>query len=161
MTDHLPADLHLDEMRHAAARADVSLSRESAWSVGMHVEHCCLAMVKIHRSLVGSTPPAPRVGFSLRRWIVLRIRTIPRGRVQAPAAVLPSNDSTAEQVLTLVEKATNAVDGLRDVPAGAWFDHPILGVLKRDQCIRFLAVHNKHHLKIVRRILRARNRDAS
>lgn len=157
MTDDLASDLHLDEIRHAAARANVSLSHVSGWSVGMHVEHCCLAMVKIHRSLARSAPPAPRVGFSFRRWIVLRIRSIPRGRVQAPAAVLPSSDSTVEQLLALVEKATDAVDRLGSVPADAWFDHPILGVLTRDQCIRFLAVHNRHHLKIVRRVLRDRS----
>jgi len=135
---------------HAASRAP----EVSAWSVGRQVEHCALAMEGIGEALLASTPPPPRAGLALTQRLVLLAGWLPRGRARAPESVVPTAEpdpgalerhlSAAEELLRRVARADR----------GLWFRHFVLGVMDRDRALRFLAVHNRHHGKIARDVLR-------
>ncbi|MGB5528255.1 MAG: hypothetical protein WBN79_15425, partial [Gemmatimonadota bacterium] len=53
----------LDVLKRFVPRADVVAPDVSKWSVGMHVQHCCLATIAVCESLVASEPPVPPSSF--------------------------------------------------------------------------------------------------
>jgi hypothetical protein len=85
-------DFGLEYFRASVGDASVRVPAISDWSIGMHVHHCCLAMIGICGSLKESVPPPPRSGFSR---------------------------------------------------------HFAFGVLRRDKALRFMEIHNRHHLRII------------
>lgn len=40
------------------------------------------------------------------------------------------------------------------LPEDAWYDHHVFGPFRRDKVLWFMGVHNRHHLKIIRDILK-------
>ena len=145
--------------RPASLRAcpDVAAARApavSGWSVGQHVEHCLLATIGIAAALAGSSPPPPRPGLALKRRMLILTGWIPRGRARAPAAVSPQVEPGIERLQALLEQADAALADAAQLPQDAWFRHFALGPMDRDTSLAFLAVHDRHHLKIVRDILR-------
>jgi len=143
----------VDELRSLVEQAETRSPEISEWSVGMHLEHCCLAMIVIGRALIGSTPPPPPSEFSLARFLVLTAGCIPRGRARAPEAVTPAPDTDRERLLVLLDEASKQIGRVQTLGPKVWFKHFMLGVLDRDQSLKFLRVHNAHHLKIMREIL--------
>lgn len=107
----------------------------------------------------GEAGEAPEAGGpSLGGWFVLLSGFIPRGRARAPEPVVPNglepealsaglrrNRARVEALgseLALMEKVRNTSR------------HPILGRFTPRRWIRFAGVHQHHHEKIVRDILR-------
>ena len=143
----------LDPLQALVGAADARVPSISDWSVGRHIAHCCLAMSSILQSLGESTPPRPPRGFSLRRFAILRLGRIPRGRAQAPKAVVLDDEPEVVRLHELLESARELLAEAQRLPADAWFRHFALGVLDRDECLRFLAVHNAHHVRIAREVV--------
>jgi len=61
--------------------------------------------------------------------------------------------AAAEPLEAALARAATDLERIRALPADAWFRHFVLGTLRRDRALRFLAVHTEHHLRIVREIL--------
>jgi hypothetical protein len=121
----------------------------------MHVHHCCLAMMGVCRSLAASRPPPPPSRFSILAALILVAGRIPRGRAKAPESAVPRSVLGAAELSSLVDECERTVGAAKRLDRGAWFKHFALGVLPRDRALRFLDVHNRHHLKIVAEILSA------
>ncbi len=149
-------DHGISRMMEHLADFDVSASRISKWSVGMHLHHCCRSTIGICKALAASEEPVPPRGFNPKREVLLRTGWIPRGRAKAPDIAMPSDAITREEVEELLAKAREHLSAATELPPTRWFRHFILGVLDRDDSLRFIDVHNRHHLKIVARILTAR-----
>ncbi len=124
----------------------------SGWTVGKHVEHCCKTMVAVCRALADSKGSPPHRKWSLPRTIVLLTGKIPRGKAEAPDSVLPGSDNTPDSISSILDEADAAIKSAKQLPANSWFAHPFFSSLKRDEALRFILVHNKHHLKIIRDI---------
>jgi hypothetical protein len=142
-------DYGLKELRAAVANIGVSAPRFSQWSVGMHVHHCCLSMIGVCTALGASTPPPPRSRPSLASGIVLLTGRIPRGRAKSPQGVLPKAEVTESELLAHLDESERMVAEARRLPPDAWFRHFFLGVLDRDKAMRFVSIHNRHHLRII------------
>jgi hypothetical protein len=155
MTLHPSHDLHLPRLRAAIPQRDVAAPTLSRWTVGMHIEHCAMAMQQIMRQLADSQPPPPRDRFRWPRTVILLTGRIPRGRARAPESVVPEESPGAARLEELLEACEQQLSATRTLPRGAWFKHFALGVLDRDKSLRFLAVHNAHHLRLVGDILGA------
>ncbi len=149
------ADLGLGELRRCASEASVLRPEVSKWSVGMHVHHCCLAMIGVCDSLVASEPPPPRSGFSLITSAIFLTGRIPRGRGKSPEQVLPREGIEPDELAHLLDQAERGIRMVREARADRWFRHFAFGVLDRDRTLRFLQIHNRHHLRIAHDILRA------
>jgi len=144
----------LDRLRAMAAHADVSAPSVSRWSVGMHVHHCSLAMTNIGRGLAKSTPPVPPGRRSLPRLLVFTLGRIPRGRAKNPPAVAPTPAIPVAELLALLDESAKHLEGTASLSPDTWITHPMLGPLRRDDALRFVRIHNRHHLKLVGDILK-------
>jgi hypothetical protein len=147
----------IKELRAAVDDAGFHDPRVSGWSVGAHVHHCCLSMTGICKLLLASTPPPPRSRFSLLAWLALRSGYIPRGRAKAPGMAVPGSAVPPKELRARLDESARLLAEVRKLERGAWFRHFAFGVLDRDKAIRFMSVHNRHHLKIILDIVAARN----
>ena len=86
--------------------------------------------------------------------ILLTVGFIPRGRAQSPEAARPRTEASREDLASYLEKCEADLETAEAVPESAWFLHPLLGYMKRDQALRFMRVHNRHHVAIVKDIRR-------
>jgi len=145
----------LDGLRAAIASAHVTAPAVSGWSVGMHVHHCCLAMIGTCRVLDRSEPPPPPSRPPVIKMVVFTTGRIIRGRARSPERVLPQADIPPAELHALLEEAERQVGAAGNLEPEKWFKHFMFGVLKRDDALRFLRIHNHHHLRIVSDIVNA------
>lgn len=145
----------LEDLRSAVANAALCVPAISEWTIGMHVHHCCLATVGFCRSLIASTPPAPRSRFSFVSTVILTSGRIPRGRGRTPDAGRPRQGVSSTELLTLLEQSERFLAQVTDLDPKAWCRHPVFGVFDRDKTLRFILVHNRHHLRIISDIVAA------
>jgi len=127
----------------------------SAWTIGMHVEHTAKVIHRISNALAASTSPAPKAKWSLARFFVLTSGRIPRGKGKAPEPTIPNHALSGEELLKMLDEAQRSVLIAEKVDRGCWFTHPRFGVLKRDQALRFVRIHTRHHLQIIKEIAQA------
>lgn len=149
----------VDDFRKLASHSDLSSKEVSSWSIGTHLHHCCLVMIGVCKLLKKITRPAPPVKWSLIKSLVFFTKFIPRGRARAPEVTIPRAEISQSELEDLLDHATNILREALEVDQQSWFNHPIFGVLKRDQSIEFLRIHNLHHLKIIRAILKVDDRN--
>ncbi len=145
----MSGDYGLEDLRTSVASASLRAPAVSEWSIGMHVHHCGLAMMRVCQSLVASTPPTPRSRFSFLTAIVFLSGRIQRGRGRSPDVVLPRQDVSPAELLTLLDRAERILTEANDLDPKAWFRHFAFGVLDRDKALRFIHIHNRHHLRII------------
>ncbi len=148
---------HITQLRSFLPRSAVTAPNVSAWHVGMHLHHCALSICGICKQLIASDSPMPRAGFSPVRSLMLITGWIPRGRAQSPEAVIPKYDIGTDEIVTLLDQGQALLSTASSLDRGRWFIHPMLGPMTRKQTLRFIAVHNHHHLKIMREIVNAVN----
>ncbi len=152
----MSGDDGLEDLRTSVASAALRAPAVSEWSIGMHVHHCGLATMKICQSLVASTPPTPRSRFSFLTALVFLSGRIQRGRGWSPDVVLPRQDVSPAELLTLLDRAERILTEAHDLDPKAWFRHFAFGVLGRNKTLRFIRIHNRHHLRIISDIVRNR-----
>ncbi len=151
----MSGDYGVENLRTSVARAALRAPAVSEWSIGMHVHHCCLAMIGICQSLIASTPPPPRSRFSFVTALVFSSGRIPRGRGRSPDVVLPRQDVSPAELWTLLDRSKRILTEAHDLDPKTWFRHFAFGVLDRDKTLRFIRIHNRHHLRIISDIVAA------
>ncbi len=153
----MSGDYGVENLRTSVARAALRAPAVSEWSIGMHVHHCCLAMIRICQSLIASTPPppTPRSRFSFLTALVFSSGRIPRGRGRSPDVVLPRQDISPAELLTLLDRSKRILTEAHDLDPKTWFRHFAFGVLDRNNTLRFIRIHNRHHLRIISDIVAA------
>jgi len=144
----------LDSMRDA----ELCLTNVSHWSIGEHIEHLGKVSTMIFCHVSSPTPlPSVAGGITLVGRVALALGWIPRGKGKAPAATVPARADPATVSRALVD-LIHHLEATELSPALAIDDrklHPVFGALTRRQWLRFMAVHQRHHLKIVRDIRRS------
>jgi len=125
----------------------------SDWSIGMQIEHCLIATSRICDSVTESEPSVGKVKKSITRRLIFLTGTIPRGRGKAPERSYPSTETNEFKLLEMLSAAHSAVEKAAEVNQNCWWEHMYFGVMKRDDALRFIEIHNKHHLKIIADIL--------
>lgn len=142
-------------------RSDAELTRSdpeiSGWTAAEHLEHLGRSdlltydrLDEIFADPVRGEPVHP----SLAGRLVLSLGWIPRGRGQSPDPVRPTTADveTARELTSRAQLRLESYGGhleaFVDCPTG--LRHPYFGVLDPPSWLRFLAVHHRHHLKIVR-----------
>jgi hypothetical protein len=123
-------------------------------SVGWHIEHSLLVIKQVTATVAQSEPKLYKSKFNLSRFFVFLLKTIPRGKAKAPKVVIPVDEITIETLQESLKNTYQAITYLKDCEANQYFMHPFFGQLNKKQTIKFLAIHTKHHLKIVRDILK-------
>lgn len=143
----------LDELRAAVPSAAVRSPEVSAGSVAWHLHHLYLSMSGISRALLEcDTPPEGRPTPTGR--LVLTTGFIPRGGAKSPDVAIPREESAPDELAEMLDRAEELLDRAAETGRDAWFRHFVLGSLRRDQALKFVRVHNRHHLRIIRDILK-------
>lgn len=140
-------------LESAISRSGVLNESVSSWSVGDHIEHACLAAGGLAVALCSGRSPAFSGGQSDWKEHVLIEGTIPRGTIKAPAAAQPKTGLTAAQLHTMVRKTRERLVKASEVDSVRTANHPILGPMTRDEVLRFVEVHTRHHREIIADIL--------
>ncbi len=122
-------------------------------SVGWHIEHSCLVIIKITETVKQSNPGKYLWKFNFKKLVVLALGKFPRGKAQAPSSVMPLDAITQESLLKTIEDTKQAITELVACQKNQYFTHPIFGELNRPTTLHFLGIHTKHHLRIIQDIL--------
>ncbi|SRR5258706_14578634 len=122
-------------------------------TVGWHLEHSLLALIKMITAVEHSNPADYKWKFSLQRSIVLILGTFPRGRGKAPDSVRPGEVITIATITGLIEKAKQKTELFEKLSHEKFFKHPIFGDLQGKQARKIIAIHTQHHIKIINDII--------
>jgi uncharacterized damage-inducible protein DinB len=137
---------------------DRTAPRVSQWSVGQQLEHILLVDAAILGRVL-EAPEAIEAGPKAIGYVFLGLGWIPRGVGKSPERVRPTGRPLTELRLALTRHG-EALARLAGSPhllarPECIVPHPRFGGLTGARALRFLDIHDRHHLRIVRDIQRA------
>ncbi len=130
-------------------------TRVSERDVSWHIAHSLKVLHNVMTVIQKSNPQDYRWKFNRTRSIVYLINKIPRGKGKAPKAVIPEDEISMEQLRDELQTVRQLATALENLHAKSNFTHPLFGQLNLKQTKKFLAIHTKHHLKIIDDIIRS------
>lgn len=146
----------LSEIAYFLPHYNTGKTEVSKVSVGWHLAHVLIVLDAVIIALEKSknkVRPAKR--FNIVRIVCFVFNHIPRGKGKAPKVAMPLVEEVTESSLKQkVVKVKAQLQLLETLPETVYFEHFIFGCLSKKQTLRFLAIHTKHHLKIVKDILK-------
>ena len=122
-------------------------------TVGWHIEHSLMALIKMVSAVEHSNPADYKGKFNLKRSIVLTLGKIPSGKAKAPEAVKPGEEINMANITGLLAKAKQKAELFEKLSADKFFTHPVFGDVRIKQARRVIAIHTQHHIKIINDIL--------
>ena len=143
----------LQEFSRLSPQAEYRNQEVSGWSVGQQIEHVLIAMSGMALALRKEHISETQKADNQLKIEVLNSGSFPRGVIQAPEISRPREFVDQDDLKRLILKTSNRVSGLLDLSERSTIDHPILGQMSRDETIRFMVIHNDHHLSIIADIL--------
>ena len=129
----------------------------SAWCPSEHLDHIVKVSASVVNRLLDLDAPASK-GASLLGRIIMTIGRIPRGRARSPERLRGARVSAVDLHAALAKlegKLALLSDAHLAETRGAIVPHPRFGGLRPGQALRFTAIHNDHHLRIIDDILKA------
>ncbi len=121
--------------------------------VAWQLDHILKTINRISEALEKSNPEKYSSSTNAMRIITLTAGYIPRGRAQSPEIVRPPETILTSDIQKQIKEAQANIEKLKKLDDNSYFNHFVFGDLNKSQTIRFLEVHTKHHLKIVKDIL--------
>ena len=147
----------LNKVNQLAAQipnASIVNNAVSKGSIGWHIEHSCLVIIKIAETIQQSDAKKYAPEFSLKKFIVFLTGKFPRGSAKAPASVLPIEDISISHLEESIAKVKAAIEALKSTEKNKFFTHPFFGNLNVPKTIQFFGIHTQHHLLIIEDILK-------
>jgi hypothetical protein len=147
-TDELISELeqHIDKF-------DLKNPSVSSGSVGWHIAHSLLTINTIIGALKHSDPSHYNWSFNFPRVLVYTLNKIPRGRAKAPAVVQPPEEIDIALLRKQVMRTREKLSELGRLLSNHHFDHPYFGKLNLKPARKFIRLHTKHHVEIIRDIV--------
>lgn len=105
-------------------------------------------------SLKRSNPKHFKPGYNFMRMLVFITGRFPRGKARAPKVVQPTGEATKEELRLQLEKVRRNLLEFDELQKNNYFIHPYFNQLNKPQSKRLLEIHSRHHLKIIRDILK-------
>ena len=133
---------------------DKTDSRVSNSTIGWQIDHCLLVINGVISQLENSNPTEFQPKWNFNKFMVFTTGKIPRGKARAPKTVTPIDVATSEELKSKIEIAKNNILKLTSFPEKSFFKHPYFNDLNAKQTEKFLAIHTKHHLKIIQDIFK-------
>ncbi len=132
-----------------------SLNTEvSKVAVAWHLDHSLKVINGICDTLQASDPKKYKKKFNVPRLFSFTFGFIPRGRAQSPKSVLPPDTIKTGDIVKQLALARDKMVGLDALDEKTNFRHPVFDRLNKKQAKRFIEIHTRHHLKIVKDILK-------
>jgi DinB superfamily len=158
--EEISAQLSAMRSRASAPEADLlrTVPKVSGWCAAQHLDHLAKVSSSVLRRLTTTGHAPPGRGITFLGRLVLGIGWIPRGRGKSPERLQGTCVAPAELLASLAEMETlmQQVDVARLADSRTpTVGHPKFGGLTPAQALRFISIHNAHHLKILEDIARA------
>lgn len=156
MKSILPAQLNLmgELVQGEPTKLRLRNQSVSAWDIGQQLDHMLKVCERVF-GIIGKGEAMELSGITPRGRLVLTLKWIPRGTGKSPEPVI-GMQSSAEELQQLFAKVSGMSVALMDKgmldQRVKIFKHPYFGGLTAAQAFRFVEIHNKHHLKIIREI---------
>lgn len=144
----------INELENKLPFAAQKNERVSQVTVGWHLEHSLLALIKMITAVEHSNPADYKRKFNIKRSIVLTLGKIPRGRAKAPDSVKPVEAINMDNIRGLIEKAKQKAALFENLSHDHFFTHPVFDDVKVKQARKIIAIHTHHHIKIINDILK-------
>jgi DinB family protein len=148
--DEITAVVDRDESQLLSRKAEVS-----KWSPAEHLDHSLRVASAVLKRLLSPAAPLPQ-GINMLGRAVLFAGWFPRGRGESPEN-LRGAPATRQELHAAIEEVQRLINGAeqddRPMERRPIVRHPFFGGLNAAQAMRFLVVHNNHHLKIIRDII--------
>lgn len=133
----------------------------SGWTPSEHLDH----LIRVCHSVITLLlDPAARTlsrKINVMGRIILHAGRIPRGRAKAPEQFIAARTESAQLIASLdaLEQVIARIP-IGDIPKrkDATVKHPRFGGLTPGQALRFVAIHNDHHLRIIDDMLKGADR---
>jgi len=122
--------------------------------VAWHLDHLLKTINQLTNELENSNPAKFTSSFSMQKAFVFTMGRIPRGVAKTPENLRPPDVILTDNLYAQLANAREKVAKISNLNENAFFGHPVFKNINRDQTIRFLEIHTKHHLKIIKDILR-------
>ena len=122
-------------------------------SIGWHLEHSLLALIKMITAVEHSNPADFKGKFNLKRSIVLTMGQIPRGKAKVPDSVKPGDEINMANISGLIDKAKQKAELFEQLSQDKFFTHPVFGDVQVKTARRIIAIHTYHHIKIINDII--------
>lgn len=145
----------LDQLEEYISRRDRIAPEVSAVNVAWHLDHALKLVMGIYMTLEASDPEEYAYTFKPVRTLVLKTGWMPRGVGKAPKSVLPPDEVTLEALEKQLRVARSLLGRFEQLERKQFFNHPVFGALNRNRTTKFVRIHTRHHMKIVRDILKA------
>lgn len=143
---------NLEEKVPFADRISPSVSESS---VGWHIDHSLIVFNTICDAVINSDPSKYKWKFNFMRTLVYTMGRMPRGKVQAPKLVVPTELFDKDRLIKSFERARKGIERLDGISKDAYFRHPFFGDLNVRPTKKFLMMHTRHHLNIIKDILKS------
>ncbi len=123
-------------------------------SVGWHIDHSLKVINFVCDNISGSNPNEYKPRFNKWRIIAFTLGFFPRGKAKSPKRVSPPEVVLKESILKQFNKAKANIESIKELEDDNFFTHPIFKQLNKSRTQKFLKLHTKHHLKIIKDILK-------
>ena len=123
-------------------------------TVGWHLDHVLKVINAVSVALKESKPEAYKKEFNGLRFVIFTLGFFPRGKAKSPKRVLPPEIILQTAIESQLKVAIKHIKELNDVDEYSNFRHPLFKQLNKKQTLKFLKLHTKHHLNIVKDILK-------
>lgn len=142
----------INKLESFVPKAELKNIEVSQATIGWQIEHSLLVLNGIITQLELSVPEEFVRKFNLKKFIIFTTKKIPRGKVRAPKTVIPSEETTQENLLNNLQTAKKNVEKMKILPKYAFFKHPFFDHLNKKDTYKFLQLHTIHHVKIIEEI---------
>ena len=144
----------IKELESYIAVKDKRNNSVSTSDIAWQIDHSLKVFNLVSETLVNSDLELYSSKFNKWRLLLFTIGYFPRGKVKAPKFVSPPEVILTEDLVSQFQLVYQNIDNIKSANNNVHFKHFIFGVLNKNRTIRFLLIHTKHHLKIIRDILK-------
>lgn len=145
----------INDLESKIESKDLINTQVSERDVSWHIAHSLKVLHNVIVVVQNSNPKEYQWKFNRNRSIVYLINKIPRGKGKAPKSVIPPDEISIEELRQDMATVRQLLGELQYLDAKSNFAHPLFGQLNLKQTKKFLAIHTKHHLKIIDDIIRS------
>ena len=133
---------------------DKTNSKISTSNIGWQLDHSLKVINNVCTILEKKHSKKYKKDFNAWRAILFPLGYIPRGKGKAPKFVNEQNPISAQSLHSQIDDAKASINRTELLDKNAYFIHHVFGNLSKQNTLRFLEIHTKHHLKIVNDILK-------
>ena len=145
---------HFEEIESLIPYRDRLNEEVSQVDVAWHLYHSLKVVNNLYEALSASNPKEYRYQWSFMRGAIFLWGDFPRGIAKSPQSVVPPDSIATEAIYAQLAEARQKLEKYAELPPNSFYPHFAFKNINRDRSIRFLEVHTKHHLKIIRDILK-------